>query len=232
MTAERLSMRKIKELLRLDAEGLSEREISRSLKVSRSTVQRYRRRVEEAGLTWPLPEEFTDSEIEARLFPPPPAPDQPRPLPAWRDIDQELRRRGVTLQLLWDEYRGSHPDTAYSYNRFCELFGEWKGTLDVVLRQEYKAGERTFVDYAGQTMPVVDQQTGEIREAQIFVGALGASNYTYAEATWTQSLPDWIGSHVRMFAYYGGVSELVVPDNLRSAVRRACRYDPDTVVSG
>jgi len=227
MTAERLSMRKIKELLRLDAEGRSEREISRSLKVSRSTIQRYRQRAKEAELTWPVPEDLSDSEIEARLFPPPPAPDQPRPLPAWKGIDQELRRRGVTLQLLWEEYRAAHRDAAYSYSRFCELFGAWKGTLDVVLRQEYKAGERTFVDYAGQTMPVVNQETGEIREAQIFVGALGASNYTYAEATWTQSLPDWIASHVRMFAYYGGVSELVIPDNLRSAVNRACRYDPD-----
>jgi transposase len=218
-------MRKIKELLRLDVEGLSEREISQSLKVSRSTVQRYRRRAEEAGLTWPLAAELTDSDIAARLFPPPP-PDQPRPLPTWKDIDGELRRKGVTLQLLWEEYRAAHPD-AYSYSRFCELFGEWKGTLDVVLRQEYKAGERSFVDYAGQTMPVVDQETGEVREAQIFVGALGASNYTYVEATWTQSLPDWIGSHVRMFAYVGGVTELVIPDNLRSAVNRACRYDPD-----
>ncbi len=226
MAAERLSMRKIKELLRLGAEGLSEREISQSLKVSRSTVQRYRRRAEEAGLTWPLSEDLVDSELEARLFPPPPAPDRARPLPTWKDIDQELRRKGVTLQLLWDEHRAVHPD-AYSYSRFCELFGEWKGTLDVVLRQEYKAGERSFVDYAGQTMPVVDRETGEVREAQIFVGALGASSYTYTEATWTQSLPDWIGSHVRMFAYFGGVTELVIPDNLRSAVNRACRYDPD-----
>lgn len=226
MAAERLSMRKIKELLRLDAEGLSEREISRSLNVSRSTVQRYRQRAEDAGLTWPLPVELTESEIEARLFPPPPPPDQPRPLPDWKDIDRELRRKGVTLQLLWEEHRTAHPD-GYSYSRFCELFREWKGSLDVVLRQEHKAGERTFVDYAGQTVPVVDQDTGEIREAQVFVAALGASSYTYAEATWTQSLPDWIGSHVRMFAYFGGVSEIVVPDNLRSAVSRACRYDPD-----
>jgi transposase len=131
----------------------------------------------------------------------------------------------VTLQLLWVEYKLAHPE-GYQYSRFCELYREWRGSLDPVLRQEHRAGEKAFVDYAGQTMPVVDRETGEVREAQVFVGVLGASNFTFAEATWSQSLPDWTGSHVRMFADFGGVPELVVPDNLASGVRKACRYEP------
>lgn len=226
MAAKRLSMRKIKEVLRLGARGLSDREISRSLKVGRATVRRYRVRAEDAGLSWPLPPDLTESELEARLFPPAPPAGTPRPLPNWNHVHRELRRPGVTLQLLWVEYREEHPD-GYGYSRFCELYRRWQGALDPVLRQQHKAGEKVFVDYGGQTVPVVDPETGEVREAQIFVGVLGASNFTFAEATWTQSLPDWTGSHVRMFEYFGGVPELVVPDNLASGVSRACRYDPD-----
>lgn len=227
MPAERLSMRKIKEVLRLRAQGWSDREVARSVNVARTTVRRIRRKAEEAGLSWPLPEELTESALEAQLFPSPPPPGiHPRRLPEWESIHAELRRKGVTLQLLWLEYKAVHPD-GYQYSRFCELFGEWKDTLDPVLRQEHKAGEKTFVDYAGQTVPVVDPETGEVREAQIFLGVLGASNFTFAEATWTQSLSDWTGSHVRMWAYMGGVSELLVPDNLASGVSKACRYEPD-----
>jgi transposase len=226
MAAKRLSMRKIKEVLRLKLQGLSDREIGRSLKIGRGTVRRYRERAEKAGISWPVLPELSDGELEARLFPPAPPAGTPRPLPDWKDLHQELRRPGVTLQLLWVEYREAHPD-GYNYSRFCELFGRWKGSLDPVLRQEHKAGEKLFVDYAGQTVPVVDGQTGEVREAQIFVGVLGASNFTFVEATWSQSLPDWTGSHVRMFEYFQGVAELLVPDNLSSGVSRACRYDPD-----
>jgi len=226
MAARRLSVRKIKEALRLRAQGLSDREIARSLRVPRTTVRRYRVRAEEAGLSWPLPEELTDSDLELRLFPPPPVPGTHlRPDPDWKHVHAELRRAGVTLQLLWVEYKLAHPE-GYQYSRFCELYREWRGSLDPVLRQEHRAGEKAFVDYAGQTMPVVDRETGEVREAQVFVGVLGASNFTFAEATWSQSLPDWTGSHVRMFADFGGVPELVVPDNLASGVRKACRYEP------
>jgi transposase len=220
-------MRKIKEVLRLRAQGCSDREIARSANVARTTVRRIRRRAEEAGLSWPLPDELTESALEALLYPPHPPPGiYPRPLPDWKHIHAELRRKGVTLQLLWLEYKAAHPD-GYQYSRFCDLFREWKDALDPVLRQEHKAGEKTFVDYAGQTVPVVDSETGEVREAQIFVGVLGASNFTFAEATWSQTLPDWTASHVRMFAYFGGTSELLVPDNLASGVSRACRYDPE-----
>ena len=220
-------MRKIKEVLRLRAEGRSDREVARSVKAARTTVRRIRRRAEEAGLSWPLPEDLTESGLEALLFPPPTAPGiYPRPAPDCPYIHAELRRKGVTLHLLWLEYKAVHPD-GYQYSRFCDLFREWKGCLDPVLRQEHKAGEKIFVDYAGQTVPVVDPETGEVREAQIFVGVLGASNFTYAEATWTQTLPDWTASHVRMFGYFSGVSELLIPDNLASGVSKACRYDPE-----
>jgi transposase len=220
-------MRKIKEVLRLRAQGYSDREIARSVNASRTTVRRIRARADTAGLGWPLPEDLTESALEALLYPPsPPPPLGPRPLPEWKTVHAELHRKGVTLQLLWLEYKAVHPD-GYQYSRFCELYHAWKDTLDPVLRQEYKAGEKIFVDYAGQTVPVVDPETGEIRQAQIFVGVLGASNFTFAEATWTQSLPDWTASHVRMFVYFGGVSELLVPDNLGSGVSKACRYEPD-----
>jgi len=220
-------MRKIREVLRLRAQGLSDREIARVVGGGRTTVARIRLRAEEVGLSWPLPEGLSDSALEALLYPPIPHPSiQPRAVPDWSHIHRELRHPRVTLQLLWQEYKATHPE-GYQYSRFCALFNAWKDTLDPVLRQEHKAGEKTFVDYAGQTVPVVDGETGEIREAQIFVGVLGASNYTFAEATWTQTLPDWIASHQRMFAFFGGVTSLLVPDNLASGVNRACRYDPE-----
>jgi len=120
----------------------------------------------------------------------------------------------------------AHPD-GFQYSRFCELYGRWRSSIDPVLRQSYKAGERVFVDYAGQTVEVIDQKTGEVREAQIFVATLGASNYIYAEATWTQGLPDWIGSHERLYRHLGGVPALTIPDNLKSGVTKACYYEPD-----
>lgn len=148
-----------------------------------------------------------------------------RTQPDWPVVHRELRRKGVTLTLLWHECRAAHPD-GFGYSWFCEQYNAWVGKLDVVMRQEHRAGEKLFVDYAGQTAEVVDRRTGEIRQAQVFVAVLGASNYTYAEATWTQSLADWIGSHVRAFEFFGGVPELVVPDNLRSGVHKAHRYEP------
>lgn len=227
MAAERLSMRKIKEVLRLRALGQSPKAIAQSLGVGQNTVRRYVRRADEAELGWPLPPDLGDAALEALLFPPPPTAGVARPVPDWAEVQRELRRKGVTLQLLWLEYKAVHPETGYQYTQFCEHYHRWRDHLDPVLRQEHRAGEKTFVDYAGQTMPVVDPDTGEIREAQIFIGVLGASNLTFAEATWTQTLPDWIGSHVRMFAYVGGASAAIVPDNVRSGVTHACFYDPD-----
>src|SRR5690606_32080449 len=229
MPAKRLSMRKIKEVLRLKwGKDMSNRQIATSCGIGRPTVGEYLRRAQGAGLSWPLPADLDDTGLERLLFPPPPdMPAQLRGIPDWLAIHKELRLKHVTLFLLWQEYRAAHPD-GYQYSWFCEHYRAWQGKLDVVMRQDHRAGEKLFVDYAGQTVPVIDRATGEVREAQIFVAVLGASNYTYAEATWTQGLPDWIGSHQRTFHFLGGVPELVVPDNLRSGVSKAHRYEPDT----
>jgi transposase len=222
-------MRKIREVLRLKwGNGMSNRRIAASSGIGRPTVSEYLRRAEEAGLSWPLPDDLDDARLERLLFPPAPdLPAQERGIPDWAHIHGELKHKGVTLFLLWQEYRANHPD-GYQYSWFCEHYRAWQGKLDMVMRQDHRAGEKLFVDYAGQTVPVIDRATGEIREAQIFVAVLGASNYTYAEATWSQSLPDWIGSHVRCLHFLGGIPELVVPDNLRSGVSKAHRYEPDT----
>ena len=225
---ERLSMRKIREYLRLRFEvGLSRRQIAASLQVARSSLGEYERRFATTGLTWPLPASLSDAELERRLFPPPPmVPIEARVVPDWSTVHQELRRPGVTLMLLWEEYRATHPQ-GFGYSWFCKSYEVWSGKLDVVMRQTHRAGEKLFVDYAGQTVEVIDRSSGEVRTAQIFVAVLGASNYTYAEATWSQNLADWIGAHVRAFAFLDGVPELLVPDNLASGVSKAHRYEPD-----
>jgi len=228
MSRERLSMRQIKEVLRLAWEvGLGAREIARSLSIAHPTVLRYLSRAREQGLSWPLPEGLSDAALEKRLSgPPSSAPASRRPSPDCSEIHQELKRKGVTLQLLWQEYKEAHP-SGYQYTQFCDYYRKFVKKLDLSLRQVHKAGERLFVDYAGQTVPVIDPLTGEIRCAQIFVAVLGASNYTYAEAAFSQDLPSWIGAHIRAFEYLQGVPSIVTPDNLRSAVTRACRYEPE-----
>lgn len=227
MPRERLPMRKISDVLRLHAGGLSKRRIAVSLNIGRTAVGDYLRRARRAGLGWPQPEGLSDEDLERLLFPPPPAvsPDR-RPPPDWPALHRELKRPGVTVSLLWEEYRSVHPG-GYGYSRFCDLYRDWRGRLNPTMRQAHVVGEKLFVDYAGATMEVIDGLTGEIRTAQVFVATLGASSYTYAEATWTQALPDWIGSHIRAFAYFGGVPRQVVPDNLKSGVVKACLYDPE-----
>jgi transposase len=220
-------MRKIYLVLRLFFEaGLSIRAVARSIKASPSTVGDYIRRAKAAGLGWPLPEGMDERALEAKLFPPPKATSIARPLPDWSTVHQELRRKGVTLALLWHEYKTEQPE-GLQYSWFCERYRAWSRHLDVVMRQEHRAGEKLFVDYAGHTVPVVNRETAELREAQVFVAVLGASNYTFAEATWTQSLPDWCASHVRALRFFGGATELVVPDNLRAAITQPHRYEPD-----
>ena len=193
----------------------------------RTAVGDYLRRARRAGLAWPLPEGLSDEALERLLFAPPPAvsPDR-RPLPDWPLLHRELKRPGVTLSLLWEEYRAVHRD-GYGYSRFCDLYRDWRGRLAPTMRQTHVGGDKLFVDYAGARADVIDGLTGEVPTAQIFVPTLGASSYTYAEATWTQALPDWIGSHSRAFAYFGGVPRQVVPDNLKSGVVKACLYDPE-----
>lgn len=227
MPRERLSMRTIREILRLRWEaGLSHRAIAVSCRKGQTTVRDYVLRAEAAGLSWPLPEGMDEEALEQLLFPAPAASSHRRPEPDWATIHQELRRKGVTLALLWQEYKAAHPD-GYQHSRFCQLYQQWASQLEPVLRQHYVAGEKLLVDYAGQTVPVVDRRTGEVREAQIFVAVLGASNFTYVEATWSQRLPDWIGSHRRCFEFLGGVPALITPDNIKSGVTSPCFYDPE-----
>jgi transposase len=228
MPAERLSMRQIKEMLRLrHVTQLSVRAIARSLNVSVGVVSKYLQLAAQAGLGWPLPDELDEAALLARLQPPTPAPVSQFPAPDFVAIHLELRRKDVTLQLLWEEYAAAvQPATPYSYSHFCMLYRAWRQRLSPTMRQTHVPGEKLFVDYAGPTVPIVNELTGEIAEAQIFVAVLGASNYTYAEATYSQSLPDWCASHVRALAYFGGVPRLVVPDNLKSGVTKACRYEP------
>ena len=227
MPAERASMRCVREILRLKADGLSDRAIARSTGLARSTVSEYVGRGRAAGLTWPLPAELTDTALEALLFVGAGiAPGTRRkPEPDWAHLHREQRRPGVTLMLLWQEYRAAQPD-GYGYSRFCELYDGWERRLSPTMRQSHPAGERLFVDYAGQTVELVDGRTGEIRAAQVFVAVLGASNYTYAEATWTQTLADWIGAHARALAFFGGVPRQIVPDNPKVGVLKANWYEP------
>jgi len=228
MAQERLTMRKIREVLRLKWEcGLANRAIARSCSISHSTVGEYLRRAEAAGLNWPLPSDLDEDALFARLFPrSPDTGTREIPRPDWSYVHAELRKKSVTLRLLWVEYREEHPG-GYGYSQFCALYRKWAKRLKPSMRLTHKAGEKVFVDYAGQTIPVVDPQTGEVRRAQIFVGVLGASNYTYVEAHWSQELPNWIGAHTRMFEFFGGVPEIVVPDNLKAGVKDPCRYEPD-----
>ena len=221
-------MRKIKEVLRLKFEaGLSHERIAAATGLSKGAVAKYVRRAIAAGVAWPLAPEMDDAGLEAKLFPAAPARVVAHAQPDFGHIHQELKRKGVTLQLLWEEYRAGAPETAYRYSQFCWHYGRFRERLKRSMRQVHRAGEKLFIDYAGHTVPLIEVETGEIHPAQIFVAVLGASNYTYAEATLTQGLPDWIGSHIRTFDYLGAVPALLVPDNLKSAIKRACRYEPE-----
>ena len=229
MPAKRgLTMRQLRQMLRLLHDGASAREVGRQLGVARSTVQDNLERAKKAGLAWPLAPDLTDDVLEQRLFSK--AGYIPgvrrRPEPDWATLAREMKRPGVNLQVLWEEYRDIHR-TGYGYSRFCDLFREFERRLSPVMRQHHVAGDKLFVDYSGKKVGIVDPATGVVREAEIFVGVLGASNYTYAEATFTQSLPDWIGAHVRMFRFLGGVPRLLIPDNLKSGVVKASFYDPE-----
>jgi transposase len=227
MPAERLPMRHLRELLRLCHAGLPQRMTAQSLGLAQGTVSKYLSRARAVGLSWPLPPELDDDErLEAFLFPRPyDRPTDERPAPDWAEVHRELCRPDVTLTLLWEEYKAREPE-GFSYSWFCNLYKAWTGCLKPTLRQVHIAGEKLFVDYAGRTLEVIDTQTGEVHPAQIFVAVLGASNYTYAEATFTQSLPDWIGSHVRAFTYLGGTARQTVSDNLKAGVTKACFYEP------
>jgi len=229
MPRGRVTMRRIREILRLVwLCGRSRRDAARVCGVCKSTVDATISRASAAGLSWPLPSELDDDALEARLYPIIAATAQ-RQLsqPDWRFMYDELaRHRHLTLMLLWQEYKEGNP-SGYQYSQYCELYRQWRKKLDLSMRQEHRAGEKFFIDYSGQTVSIVNPTSGEVREAQLFVGVMGNSNQTYAELTWTQSLVDWIGSHVRAFAFLGAVPHCLVPDNLLAAVSKSCRYEPE-----
>jgi transposase len=220
-------MRKISEVLRQYHElKCSHRTIAKSLNIGKTTVTRYLTLANVAQIGWPLPASMTEEDLYKQLFMPAPKAFKKKPSPDWEWVHQELRKKGVTLQLLWREYRDVYSG-GLGYSQFCGHYRRYLKAITPVMRQVHKGGEKTFVDYAGMTMPWLDPTTGEIHEAEIFVGSLGASQFTFVEATATQQTPDWIQSHVQMWEYFGGVSEVVVPDNLKSGVKKSHRYDPD-----
>lgn len=223
----KLSMRKISELLRQRFDlKRSYREIATSLNISVGTVAEYLALARGAGIAWPLPEGITEEGLHQKLFLPGETTKTPKPMPDWEVVYRELRRKGVTLLLLWREHKGTYPN-GIGYTQFCVHYSVYVKSVSPVMRQIHKAGEKAFVDYAGLTVPWIDPVTAEIIDAQIFIGCLGASQYTFVEATATQQLPDWMDSHVHLFEHFKGVPEIVVPDNLKSGVYKAHLYDPD-----
>jgi len=231
MARKPVSMRKAREILRLRHEaGLGVREIARSLNLSHGTVVNYLQRAEAAHVRWPLPEEIDDGQLQQLLFCSQKPPEAARrPLPDMAELHKELRgknrRKGVTRQLLWEEYRAAQPH-GYGYTQFCEYYRRFESRLEPALRQPYRAGEKLFVDWAGETIPVVDPATGAVRQVYLFVAALGASNYTFAEALENIRLPAWIEAHVHAWEFLGGVTTITVPDNTKTGVTSACRYEP------
>jgi len=228
MAQERLTVRKIREIFRLKAEvGLSNRAIARACKISNSTVGEYLQRARQAGVSWPFPDGLDEEALYRQLFPEvaettPPA----RPLPDWEDMRRELSRKGVTLRLLWIEYREEHPE-GYGYTQFCEYYRRWKKTQSPTARLLHKGGEELEVDYAGLTVSIVNPETGEVRQAPVFVATLPASSYIYAEVQPSQELCHWINGHVRAFGYMGGVTKIVRPDNPKTGVKSPHYYEPD-----
>lgn len=227
LPTRRLAMRQVREILRLRLEArLSTRAISARLSIGETTVRDTVKRFGHVGLTWPLPDEMSDDELEQRLYVSSArASLRQKAEPDWSVVARELKRKHVTLQVLWEEYIAQHPD-GYRYSRYCDLFRNWHGRLPLVMRQSHSGGEKLFVDYAGDKVSVVDRKTGEVRDAHIFVAVMGASSLSFALATWTEQLPDWIEAHNAAYTWFGGVTQLLISDNTKCAVIKACHFDP------
>ena len=226
MPRKRTNMNKIFDVLRLKFDaGLSNRSIAQCLNIGRSTVTDLLSNFNRSDLAWPLPDELTQAQLESTLYPGRKSSKKKR-APNFIEMHQELKRKGMTKMLLWEEYRELEPSTAYGYTQFCEHYRRWLKKQKRSMRQHHIAGDKLFIDYCGPTVPIVDPDTGEIRHAQIFVATLGASNYTYVEACPSQQSHDWVMAHVRAFEFFGGVPKLLVPDNLKSAVTKTHRYLP------
>jgi transposase len=229
MPKKRVAMRKTREILRLVWFcNQSRRDTAKTCGVGKSTVNDTINRATVASLTWPLSPDLDDEALENLLYPPLAKPASRKlSQPDWQALHDELtKHKKLTLMLLWQEYKEGAP-AGYMYSQFCELYRFWRKKLDLSMRQEHRAGEKFFVDYSGQLVTIVEPETGEIREAQLFVGVMGGSNMTYVEATWTQSLEDWTASHVRAFGFLGAVPHCLVPDNLLSGITKPCRYEPE-----
>jgi transposase len=228
MTQERLSVRKIREILRLKYEvGLSNRAIARACCVSNSTVGDYVVRAKRAGIVWLVANERTEDELYQQLFPEVKKPQMvERPMPDWERVHRDLARQGVTLQLLWQEYREKYPD-GYGYTQFREHYQRWNQAHTTSMRLPHKGGEVMEVDYAGMTLPITNPESGEIWQAPVFVATLPASNYVYAEVQPSQELQHWLNGHVRAFAFFGGVPKILRPDNLKTGVKKPSYYEPD-----
>jgi transposase len=230
MPGKRISMKKVHEILRLSMEeGWSQREISNSVHLGKTTVQRVLQKVGDSGLTWQQLKGMSEIQlIETVLYPPRRLPSQTKkPLPDWTQVRKQLLEKGVTLMLVWMDYKHDHPD-GLQYSQFCSSYKAWLKSADLTLRHRHVAGDKLFVDFSGLKVPWLHLPSGEIQEASIFVAVLGASNMTFVQAVANESLPSWISAHVDAFAFFEGAPQAIVPDNLRSGVARACRYDPDT----
>jgi len=227
----KLSMRDIREILRLKfgETKLDHRAIARAVGVSPSTVSDVALRFKASELEWPLPEELNDILLEQRLY----ASKRlgvttQKVVPDWQFVHSELARPDMTRALVWTEYKAEHGERGFEYSRFCEGYAQWSGKLNLSMRQVHTLGEKCYVDFAGRTVPIVDERTGEVLfQAQIFVGVLGGSSYTFVEAVASQAIPCWIQAHVKMLDFFGGVPQIIVPDNLKSAVTKADYYDPE-----
>ena len=230
MPTPKVLMSKIRQALQLLAggSGLSLRQVAAALGVSKTTVSDIAMYARDASVDWPRASTLSDDELQALLYPPPRPRSTTRAEPDFPSMHQELKRPGVTLQLLWEEYRAGAGQKAYRYSAFCEKYRAWTKRLKRSMRQVHPGGERLFVDYAGQTVPVVDACTGEVRRAQIFVAVLGASNYTYACATWQQTAADWVGCIINALKFIGGVPRLLVPDQPRALIANPDAYEPVT----
>ena len=229
MSNPRLPTPKLRQIIQFELSELSAREVGRALNLSHGVVSKYRSAVRAAGVSWEEAQHLDDTELERRIW-------QARAerktreivLPDCASIHTELKRhKHMTLQLLWDEYHATHGTRALRYSSYCERYRHWVRRLQRSMRQRHYAGEKLFVDYAGSTVPIYGATCEEAFRAAIFVGALGASGYAYAEATRTATLPDWLGSHVRMLTFYGHAPTILVPDNPRVAVTKADRYEPE-----
>lgn len=227
MSRKRTELRRIREILRLHHElEYSDREIARAYKMSHTTVSKICTAVHEAGYTWPLSDEVDNNLLQQICYPRKSHSMSKHPQPNWEGIWKQMQRKGMTLRLQWLRYKDKHSD-GYQYSQFCEYYNRWCKKKNVSMHQEHRAGVNTEVDYAGSTLPLTDPLTGVVKQVPVFVSALGVSGLLYAEATLSMKLPDWIGSHMRMFEFYGGATEILIPDNPKTGVKRPCRYDPD-----